>query len=27
LVFPAIFTNNGRPIHDFVTQSQTVRQA
>ncbi|MGI9171645.1 MAG: RDD family protein [Candidatus Nanopelagicus sp.] len=26
LVFPAIFTNNGRPIHDFLTQSQTVRQ-
>jgi hypothetical protein len=26
LVFPAIFTNNGRPIHDFVTRSQTVRQ-
>lgn len=26
LVLPAVFTNNGRPLHDFFTDSQTVRE-
>lgn len=26
LVFPAVLTNNGRPLHDHFTKSQTVRE-
>jgi uncharacterized RDD family membrane protein YckC len=26
LVLPAVFTNNGRPLHDHFANSQTVRE-
>ena len=26
LVLPAVFTNNGRALHDHFTNSQTVRE-
>ena len=27
LVLPAVFTNNGRPLHDHFAHSQTVRES
>jgi len=25
LVFPAVFTKDGRSLHDYLTQSQTIK--